>query len=154
MTGLDALDTPVVIVDLDVVECNLAGMQTYCGMHGLRLRPHIKTHKLPQLARRQVELGAIGITCQKLGEAQVMAAAGLDDILVSYPIIGEAKAARLAQLARRATMRVAIDNPLVLATVASAARQAGSPIGVLVEFDSGMRRTGVATPDDALALAR
>jgi D-serine deaminase-like pyridoxal phosphate-dependent protein len=148
------LETPVPVIDLDRVEHNLAKMQAYCDQHGLKLRPHIKTHKLPHLARRQLELGAVGITCQKLGEAEVMADAGLDDILISYPLIGPAKALRLAALARRIRMRVAIDNPLALETAARATQAAQAPIGVLVEFDSGNKRTGVTSVDQALDLAK
>jgi D-serine deaminase-like pyridoxal phosphate-dependent protein len=148
------LETPVPVIDLERVEHNLMKMQVYCDNHNLRLRPHIKTHKIPAFARRQVDLGACGITCQKLGEAEVMVDAGLDDILISYPLIGAAKALRLAALARRATMGVAVDNPLALETVAEAARVARKPIGVLVEFDSGNKRTGVVSVDQALALAR
>ena len=150
--AVSALDTPVPVIDLDIVEQNLARMQAYADTHGLSLRPHIKTHKLPRFAQRQVALGAVGITCQKLGEAEVMAEAGLDDILISYPLIGTGKARRLAALARRITMRAAIDNPLALETVALAAQEAGRPIGVLVEFDSGMKRTGVTSVEAALAL--
>ena len=150
--GVTALETPVPVIDLDVVERNLSRMQTYADSHGLALRPHIKTHKLPRFAQRQVALGAVGITCQKLGEAEVMADAGLDDILISFPLIGADKARRLAALARRVTMRAAIDNPLALETVALAGQEAGRPIGVLVEFDSGMHRTGVTSVAEALAL--
>jgi D-serine deaminase-like pyridoxal phosphate-dependent protein len=134
---IEQLETRVPVIDLDRVEHNLAKMQAYCDSHGLRLRPHIKTHKMPALAHRQVELGAVGITCQKLGEAEVMVEAGLDDILISYPLIGPAKALRLAELARRAKMSVAVDNLLALQTVAEAARAGDTTIGVLVEFDSG-----------------
>jgi len=151
---VEDLETPVPVIDLDRVEHNLAKMQAYCYQHGLRLRPHIKTHKMPAFARRQVELGACGITCQKLGEAEVMVDAGLDDILISYPLIGPAKALRLAALARRAKMTVAVDNPLALETAVRAAGAAGSEIGVLVEFDSGSKRTGVVSVDQALDLAR
>jgi len=150
--AVTALETPVPVIDLDVVERNLARMQAYADRHDLALRPHIKTHKLPRFAQAQVALGAVGITCQKLGEAEVMAAAGLDDILISYPLIGAEKARRLAALARRVTMQAAIDNPMALETVALAGQEAGRPIGVLVEFDSGMKRTGVTTVDEALAL--
>jgi D-serine deaminase-like pyridoxal phosphate-dependent protein len=150
---IDELETPVPVIDLDRVEANLRALQEYCDQHGLKLRPHIKTHKLPALAHQQVALGAVGITCQKLGEAEVMADAGLDDILISYPLLGAIKAHRLAALAKRVRIRVAIDNPLALATVAEAAREAGTPIGVLVEFDSGGKRTGVVSVDEALALA-
>lgn len=154
MMQVSDLDTPVPVIDLDRVERNLDRMQNYCRQHGLALRPHIKTHKMPHLAHRQVELGAVGITCQKLGEAEVMVDAGLDDILISYPLIGAAKALHLAQLARRAIMRVAVDNPIAVETAAWAARTAGKPIGVLVEFDSGAKRTGVTSIEQALALAR
>jgi D-serine deaminase-like pyridoxal phosphate-dependent protein len=150
---VEELETPVPVIDLDRVEHNLAKMQAYCDGYGLRLRPHIKTHKMPAFARRQVELGACGITCQKLGEAEVMVDAGLDDILISYPLIGPAKALRLAALARRAKMSVAVDNPLALKTAVQAATAAGSEIGVLVEFDSGSHRTGVVSVDQAVDLA-
>jgi D-serine deaminase-like pyridoxal phosphate-dependent protein len=151
---VEDLETPVPVIDLDRVEHNLAKMQAYCDDKGLRLRPHIKTHKIPAFARRQAELGACGITCQKLGEAEVMADAGLDDILISYPLIGAAKALRLAALARRVKMSVAVDNPLALQTAAEAAEAAGCEIGVLVEFDSGSKRTGVVSVAEALDLAR
>jgi D-serine deaminase-like pyridoxal phosphate-dependent protein len=148
------LETPVPVIDLDRVDRNVEAMQDYCDRHGLRLRPHIKTHKLPHLARRQVELGAVGITCQKLGEAEVMADAGLDDILISYPLIGPAKALRLAGLARRARMSVAVDSGMALDTAAAAAAASGAEIGVLVEFESGANRVGVGTVAEALDLAR
>jgi D-serine deaminase-like pyridoxal phosphate-dependent protein len=150
---LASLETPVPVVDLDVVEANLKRMQDYCDRHGLALRPHIKTHKIPALAQRQVELGARGITCQKLGEAEVMVEAGLTDIFISYPLMGEAKAARLAALAPRARMRVAVDNPVALATAASAAQRSGAEIGVVIEFDSGAARTGVTSVEAMLELA-
>jgi len=150
---IEELDTPVPVVDLDIVEHNLAKMQAYCDRHGLALRPHIKTHKIPAFAHRQVELGAKGITCQKLGEAEVMIDAGLDDVLISYPLVGPAKADRLAALSRRAKLRVAVDSSLAIDTVSAAARASNVPIGVLVEFDSGNRRTGVVSVEEALTLA-
>ena len=151
---IDDLETPVPVIDLDRVERNLAAMQDYCDRHGLKLRPHIKTHKLPQLARRQVELGARGITCQKLGEAEVMADAGLDDILISYPLIGPSKALRLAALARRVRMSVAVDSTMALDTATAAASASGAAIGILVEFESGANRVGVGTVAEALELAQ
>lgn len=150
---IDELDTPVPVVDLDIVEHNLTKMQAYCDRHGLALRPHIKTHKIPSFAHRQVELGAKGITCQKLGEAEVMIDAGLDDILISYPLVGTTKADRLAALSRRAKLRVAIDSSLAIETVSTAARASNVPIGILVEFDSGNKRTGVVSAQEALNLA-
>src|SRR3569833_2505587 len=107
---IDELDTPVPVVDLDIVEHNLAKMQAYCDSHGLALRPHIKTHKIPSFAHRQVELGAKGITCQKLSEAEVMIDAGLDDILISYPLVGITKTNHLTTQTRRAKLRVAVDS--------------------------------------------
>lgn len=147
------IETPTPVVDLDRVDHNLRTMQDYADAHGLKLRPHIKTHKLVPLAKRQLELGAVGITCQKLGEAEVMADAGITDILISYPLVGKGKAERLAALARRADMTVAVDNAVALDTAARAAAEAGHTIKVLVEFDSGMNRTGVQTVEEALALA-
>lgn len=147
------IETPTPVVDLDRVEANLAKMQAYADEHGLKLRPHIKTHKIVKLAQRQLELGAVGITCQKLQEAEVMADAGITDILVSYPQIGPFKAARMAELAKRAEMTIAVDSIEGVQTAADAAKAAGKPIKILVEFDSGMKRTGVQTVEQATALA-
>lgn len=151
---VDDLDTPVPVIDLDRVEHNLTKMQAYCDRHGLALRPHIKTHKLPQFALRQIELGAVGITCQKISEAMVMAEAGCKDILLTYPIVGAAKVKPLAELAGKTKLTVALDNAVALDTVAAAAGEAGVEIGILVEFDSGDGRCGVQTPDEVLTLAR
>ncbi|MFO1039060.1 MAG: D-TA family PLP-dependent enzyme [Geminicoccaceae bacterium] len=151
---IDDLDTPAVLIDLDRVENNLARAQSYADAHGLRLRPHIKTHKIPDLARRQVELGAIGITCQKLGEVEVMVDAGLDDILLTFNVLGRTKTARLAALARRARLTVTIDNAVVAAEVDAAMRDAGVRLDVLVECDTGAKRCGVQTPEEAAALAK
>jgi D-serine deaminase-like pyridoxal phosphate-dependent protein len=144
---LDELDTPVLTADLDAIERNIAGMQRYCSEHGLALRPHIKTHKLPEIAQLQVDAGAHGITCQKLGEAEVMADAGFDDILLSFPLVGAAKVERLAALARRIRVSVAADSAEV------ARGLAGLPIGFLVECDTGGARTGVQSPGAAADLA-
>lgn len=148
------LDTPAVTIDLSRVEHNITRLQAYLDAHGIANRPHIKTHKLPLLARKQIDAGASGITVQTLGEAEVMAAAGITDILITYDLIGDQKAARLARLARMVDVRVALDNELALATVAKAAELAGRTIGVLVEFESGKERQGVLEPEEALALAR
>src|SRR3954447_20433608 len=101
------LDTPVATVDLDAVERNIARMQGYCDEHGLAFRPHIKTHKLPAVAHMQLAAGAVGITCQKIGEAEVMERAGIRNILLTFPILGAAKAERLAALAGEADLSVA-----------------------------------------------
>lgn len=153
-TLIGSLDTPCVVVDLDVVERNIRRLQEYLDAHGVANRPHIKTHKLPLIARWQVEAGAVGITTQSIGEAEVMAAAGLDDILVTYNVMGEEKVRRLARLARMASVLVAVDNEVALTAVAEAAALAGREIGVLVEFECGKKRQGVVTPEEAAALAR
>jgi len=150
---LSDLETPVLTADLDGVERNVAGMQRYCDEHGLRLRPHIKTHKLPQLARLQVDAGACGITCQKLGEAEVMADAGLDDILVSFPLVGAAKAERLAALAGRVRMSVVGDSATVAEGLSPVLARAGLEVGFLVDCDTGLGRTGVQSPEEAAELA-
>lgn len=147
-------DTPCVVVDLDVVERNILRLQAYLDEHGIENRPHIKTHKLPLLAHWQLAAGASGITVQSLGEAEVMAAAGITDILITYNVMGQEKEQRLAQLARLANIRVALDNLVALGTVAAAALAAQRTIGVLVEFESGRKRQGVVTPEEASALAQ
>src|ERR1700674_6066757 len=106
--------TPAAVIDIDRVERNIARIQAACDAAGVANRPHIKTHKSPMLAKLQVEAGAKGITCQKLGEAEVMADAGIDNILISYNLVGEEKMARLGPLQARAHMTVAADNPTVV----------------------------------------
>lgn len=151
---VDDLDTPAVLIDLDKTEANLARAQAYADRHGLALRPHMKTHKLPELARRQVGLGAVGITCQKLGEAEVMADAGLDDILVTFNLLGRPKLARLAALARRVRVTATLDGAEVARGLDEAMREAGLVLPVLLECDTGGQRCGVQRPEDAAALAR
>src|ERR1700709_1711036 len=107
--------TPVAVIDMDRVERNIARIQAACDAAGVANRPHIKTHKSPMLARLQIAAGAKGITCQKLGEAEVMANAGIDDILISYNLLGEEKMARLGALQAKANMTVACDNSVVVA---------------------------------------
>lgn len=148
-----SLDTPFATVDLDAVERNITRMQGYCDEHGLDFRPHVKTHKLPAIARMQVEAGAVGITCQKLGEAEVMEAAGLRDILLSFPLVGEAKAERLAALAGKATLAVAGDSDAVARGLSATLARVGVEVGFLVECDTGFQRTGVQTPQAAADLA-
>ena len=150
---LEELDTPALTVDLDAVERNIARMQAYCDGHGLALRPHVKTHKLPQLALVQVEAGAVGIACQKLGEAEVMAAAGLSDILITFPLVGAAKAERLARLAREVKVGVAADSAVVARSLSEALARHGATADFLVECDTGFERTGVQTPGEAAELA-
>src|ERR1700752_2057189 len=106
--------TPCAVIDMDRVERNIARIQAACDAAGLANRPHIKTHKSPVLAKMQVAAGARGITCQKLGEAEVMVEGGLDDILISYNLLGAQKIGRLGRLLQRATITVAADNPTTI----------------------------------------
>lgn len=153
MPTIADLDTPAVLIDIDRVEANLQRAQAHGDREGYALRPHIKTHKLPRFAKRQVELGAVGITVQKLGEAEVMADAGLTDIFLPYNILGPKKLARLKALNERVTLSVTADSPDTLAGYA-ATFTSGKPLTVLIECDSGGGRCGVQTPTQALALAR
>ena len=146
--------TPAIVVDMDRVERNIARIQRACDAAGLANRPHIKTHKSPLLAKLQVAAGAKGITCQKIGEAEVMVEGGLDDILISYNLLGEEKMNRLGALAGRARITVAADNAVVVADLPKAAERSGRPLAVVVECDTGRKRAGVETPAEAIALAR
>jgi len=146
--------TPAVVIDLDVVERNIARLQTLCDAAGIANRPHIKTHKSPVIAAMQRDAGARGITCQKLGEAEIMAGSGLDDILISYNILGEEKLNRLGRLLSQAKVTVAADNPVVVAGLPQAAAIAGRDLDVVVECDTGRKRAGVETVAEAVALAR
>ena len=148
------LETPAIVVDLGVIESNIQSMAQYCQSHGFGLRPHTKTHKIPAIAKMQVEAGSRGITVAKPGEAEIMSAAGLDDILVHYPVFGDTKLARLAALARERKIILAVDSPVTAQAISRAASSAGSIIRILIEFDSGMRRCGVASSDAVEALAQ
>jgi D-serine deaminase-like pyridoxal phosphate-dependent protein len=150
---LTSLETPVLTVDLDRVEQNIASMQSYCDAHQLACRPHIKTHKLPEIARMQVDAGAVGITCQKLGEAEVMAAAGFEDILITYPLVGEQKADRLVALSGSVNTAVVGDSAAVAKGLSAALSRDGAEVDFLVECDTGLERTGVQTPEAAADLA-
>ena len=151
----DQVDTPNVLVDLDVAERNIERYQAHCDAHGLALRPHIKTHKLPRLARRQLAAGAIGITCQKISEAEAMLSeGGIDDVLLTYNIIGEAKLRRLRALAGRVRLGVVADNAETVRGLSRTFAGTGTPLRVLVECDTGAGRCGVQTPEAALGLAR
>ena len=147
------LDTPSLIVDLDVMEDNLARMQRYCDSHGIGLRPHIKTHKIPALAQKQLDLGAVGIACQKLGEAEVMADAGLTGIMIPYNLVGRQKLERLAHLAQRADVIVAVDSVEVAGPMASYLSERGLVVGAVIELGSELNRCGVTSAAAALTLA-
>ena len=146
--------TPAVVIDLDIVDRNIARLQRLCDEAGVANRPHIKTHKSPALAKAQIAAGAKGITCQKLGEAEVMVNAGISDIVVSYNLISAARSGRLSALLKRAPIKVCADNPVTLAAYAEAGEAVGQPVNVLIECDTGRERAGVATAGEAIALAQ
>jgi len=146
---LDELDTPALWVDLDVMEANLDRMARYTAAHGLALRPHIKTHKIPELARLQLARGARGVTSAKVTEARVMAEAGVDDLLLAYPIWGEKKWERLRDLSHRAKVSVATDSEAHALAMAGALGPEKTRISLVVEVDLGGGRTGLA-PDGHL----
>ena len=150
---LDELETPTPVVDLVRMERNLDEMAAYAAFHQLALRPHIKTHKTPWLAAEQVRRGAVGVTCATPREAEVMSDV-VSDVLVAYPAIGQAKARRVAALPSDVRLTVALDSERAIDDLASAAREAGRTVGVLVECDMGMQRVGVQTADEAIALVR
>lgn len=148
-----AVDTPALVLDLDAFERNLARMTAAVAGSPVRLRPHAKSHKCPEIARRQIAAGAVGICCQKVSEAAVFVEAGIADVLVTNQVVGAAKLRRLADLARRARIGVLVDDPGQIAGLAAAAAAAASRLDVYVEVDVGARRCGVAPGAAAAALA-
>jgi D-serine deaminase-like pyridoxal phosphate-dependent protein len=148
------IDTPALVVDLDIFERNLTRVAGYARQHGLRLRPHTKTHKSVRLAKRQLAAGAAGLTVAKVSEAEIMLAAEPDDVLVAYPIVGRAKLARLTQIARQTRVTVALDSAFAARQLSDAARAAQVEIGVLAEVDAGLGRVGVTAGEPLRQLAR
>lgn len=152
--GRRSFNTPVLVIDLDAFEKNVADMAAYAAANGLRLRPHAKTHKCAEIARRQVAAGAVGICCAKLGEAEEMAAGGIDGILITSPVVSAPAMERLVALNERiGGLQVVVDNPdnarALAATIGSHKR-----LTVLIDIDPGIRRTGVASAEAAVALAQ
>ena len=148
------LDTPALLVDLDVLDANIATIAGACARRGVGWRPHIKGQKVPEIVRREIKAGAIGITCAKLGEAEVMAAAGFGNILIANQIVGAAKIARLVDLARRVRVIVAVDDAGNVAALGAAAAAKRVTLRVVIEVDIGMKRAGVLPGAPALALAK
>jgi D-serine deaminase-like pyridoxal phosphate-dependent protein len=145
----DRIDTPAVLIDCDVLERNIRRLADYLAQHSLASRPHIKSHKIPEIARAQMDAGSVGITCQKLGEAEVMADAGLTDILIPMNIVGEQKTGRLVALMRRARIALTTDSLVVAQSLSAAACEAAFIMPVLVECDTGQGRCGVQSPAEA-----
>jgi D-serine deaminase-like pyridoxal phosphate-dependent protein len=151
--SVDDLDTPVQVIDLDKLDANIRAMQTKIAATSARFRPHIKTHKIPQIARLQAEAGGHGIAVSKVAEAEVFAAAGFDDIAVAYPVVGPQKWRRLAELARSSWVTVNVDSAVAARGLSDAATAAGATLLIQIDVDTGFRRCGVQ-PDDAEPLCR
>jgi 3-hydroxy-D-aspartate aldolase len=146
-----SLNTPALIVDLPALERNIAAMAAFANRCGLRLRPHAKTHKSVEIARLQIAAGAVGVCCAKLGEAEALADGGVEDILITSPVVGSAGVERLADLAARSPgLIAAVDHPDAVHAIALS----GADIGLVVDIDPGMHRTGVANAEAAVDLAR
>lgn len=150
---IQEVDTPALLLDLDAFEANLSAVHARVLAAGLRLRAHGKAHKCASIGRLQVAAGAVGLCCQKVGEAEAFVDGGIDDVLVSNVIVGAGKAARLAALAGRARVGVCVDSALQVEQLADAARAAGTTLGVFIEVDVGGRRCGVVDVPETLALA-
>ena len=149
------LDTPALLIDATILELNIETMQELCARYPVKLRPHSKSHKSREIARLQTAKGgAIGICCAKLGEAERFAAEGMDDILVTTPLVGKNKLARLAALLPLAHIKVVVDNASAIESLGLAAQSVGKPLGVIVEIDVGQHRCGVAPGPEAARLAQ
>jgi D-serine deaminase-like pyridoxal phosphate-dependent protein len=148
------LDTPALLIDLDIMERNLRRVAEYTKTHNLRLRPHAKTHKVPALGKLQLASGAVGLTVAKVGEAEVMLAAEPPDLLVAYPVVGQAKLERLMQVARKTKVTVALDSLMAAHQLSDAAQYNQLTIGVLTETDVGLGRVGVAPGEELVQLAQ
>ena len=147
---LEEVDTPALILDLDAFEKNLLSLQKAITGKSVRVRAHAKTHKCPEIAKRQIAAGAIGVCCQKVSEAEALVEGGIEDVLISNEVVGAQKIARLAELSRRARIGVCVDNIENLAQL----EKTGAKLDVYVELEVGMRRCGVAPGEPALELAR
>ena len=148
------LDTPALLLDLDCMESNLKQMAGFLSHSPAKLRPHFKNHRILALAQRQIEAGAIGMTCARLRQAELLVDYGIKDILIANEIAGEAKIKQFVELSRRADVIVAVDNEKVVADMARVSRNHNTPVNVLVDIDVGLKRCGVATTEAALRLAQ
>ena len=150
---LTEVDTPALLLDLDKLERNLDKMAALARERGVLLRPHAKTHKTPLIARMQLERGALGICCAKLGEAEVMAGEGIEDILITTEIVGHRKIERLISLARKAKVAVVVDDAAAAGEISAACIRAGITLPCFVDVNVGQNRTGVAPGEPAAGLA-
>jgi D-serine deaminase-like pyridoxal phosphate-dependent protein len=154
MMHIDGLDTPSLLIDADALDANIALMAGYFANRHAKLRPHFKSHKCTTIAKKQLQAGAVGITCAKLGEAEVLADAGIKNILIANEIVGQTKINRLLQLTKRADPIVAVDSAENLQMLSKMAEATGTTIDVLVEINVGQARCGAEAGEPALALAK
>ena len=149
------LNTPVLVLDVDALDRNIASMAALVAFRGVGLRPHAKTHKSVAIAKRQVAAGALGLCCAKIGEAEVLADGGIEGLLITSPVAAPAAVVRLAALAKHAPGLMAVfDHPDVAAATARALAETGATLGAIIDIDPGIRRTGVTSAEQAVALAR
>ncbi|MBI4219215.1 MAG: DSD1 family PLP-dependent enzyme [Chloroflexi bacterium] len=153
-TPVEDLDTPALVIDMAVAESNIKKLQSWANKNKMGVRPHAKTHKTPLFAHKQLEAGAIGICCAKVGEAEVMVAGGVKEILIANQVVGKTKIARLMALAGDANIVVAVDDASNVKDLSEAAQATGKRIGVIVEVDTGMHRCGVEPGAPTTKLAR
>lgn len=150
-----ALNTPVLVIDADALHRNIAAMAAFAKQASVSLRPHAKTHKSVDIAKLQIAAGAVGVCCAKMGEAEALAEGGIGAILITSPVATSQAIARLVALAGRIDdLRVVADNPHNVAAIAAAARGLKKPLPIVIDIDPGIRRTGVGSPEAAVALAR
>src|SRR5260221_8719678 len=152
-TAISEVDAPSLLIDLDRVQANIQSWQEAIGAYGVGLRPHVKTHKVPEIAKMQLRAGATGITVAKLGEAEVFADEGCKDIFVAYPVIGAEKWRRAAEIARRCRLTIGVDSEIGARGLSAAAASAGGTIHICVEVDTGLNRAGVL-PDKVAELCK
>src|SRR3954451_24351662 len=150
---LDTIDTPALLINLDALEANIAAMAALCAGKPQRLRPHAKTHKSPIIAAMQRQAGAVGICCAKISEVEALVGGSIDDVLITTPLVGAPKLARLAALASRVHVATVVDDVKALPDLAEAASRAGCTLDTLVEIDVGQNRCGVRSPQAAADLA-
>jgi D-serine deaminase-like pyridoxal phosphate-dependent protein len=151
---LSEVDTPALVIDADAMESNIGNMAKFFEKMPTGLRPHAKTHKSPIVAQKQIDAGAIGTTCAKLGEAEALQQGGIKDILIANQIVGKRKIARLVRLARHCDIAVAVDNEKNAQEISDAAVEAESSVRILVEVNVGMNRCGVEPGQDTLELVK
>jgi 3-hydroxy-D-aspartate aldolase len=150
-----SLNTPVLVLDVEALDRNIAEMAAFAKAHEVKLRPHSKTHKSADIARRQIAAGALGCCCAKLGEAEALAEAGIEGLHITSPVVTPQAIARLIELnGRMKDLMIVVDHPANAEALAAAAAKAGKPLAVIIDIDPGIHRTGVASPEAAVELAQ